>query len=89
MMKNKILQDGFAPIMIHHQNILTYLTLNIAQSEALMTKISTNSGAAFEIRNPHTRSWSLEDINHSMNLKRQPQLLICFMGVHHCPGFEH
>jgi len=89
IMKNKILQDGFAPIMIRHQNILTYPTLNIAQSEALMTKIGTNSGAAFEIWNPRTRSWSLEDINHSMNLKGQPQLLIRFMGVRHCPGFEH
>ena len=81
------LKDGCTPITIRHQNIATYPTLNIAQSEALMLKIGTNAGAAVEIWSPRIKTWCVEDVDHSMNLKGQPELLIRFMGVTTCPGF--
>lgn len=74
--------------MIRHQDIPTYPTFNLAQSEALMTKMGINAGAAVEIWSPHIKAWGLEDVNHSMNLKGQRELLVRFMGVTHCPGFK-
>ena len=53
-----------------------------------MTKMGTNAGSAVEIWNPRLKAWCLEDVDHSMNLKGQPELLVRFMGVKHCPGFE-
>jgi hypothetical protein len=50
--------------------------------------MGTNTGSAVEIWNPRIKAWRLEDIDHSMNLKGQPELLIRFLGVKHCPGFN-
>jgi hypothetical protein len=82
------LQDGCTPLVIHHQNINTYLTFNMAQSPDLIAKMGTNTGSAVEIWNPRIKAWRLEDIDHSLNLKGQPELLIRFLGVKHCPGFN-
>lgn len=53
-----------------------------------MARMGTNAGSAVEIWNPRTKAWCLEDVDHSMNLKGQPELLIRFIGVKFCPGFE-
>jgi len=73
---------------IRHQNILTYPTLNFSQSEGLMTKMGINAGGAVEIWYPHMKNWCVEDVDHSMNIKGQPELLVQFLGVTHCLGFE-
>jgi hypothetical protein len=73
---------------LRQQNIQTYPTLNIAQCPGLMAKMGTNAGAAVEIWNPRTKAWVVEDVDHCMNIKSVPQLLIHFLGVTDCSGFS-
>ena len=56
---NHALQDNSAPLTIRHQNILTYPTLNVAQSETLMARMGTNAGSAVEIWNPRIKGWGV------------------------------
>jgi hypothetical protein len=51
-----------------------------------MTRMDTNAGAAVEIWCPSVKQWRQEDIGHSMNIKGQPELYICFLGVTDCPS---
>jgi hypothetical protein len=81
-----IIQDGSLPITIRQQNILTYPTLNIAQCPSLMTKMDVNEGAMVEIWNPHIKQWRPEEVDHSMNIKGKPELLIRLLGITDCPG---
>jgi len=74
--------------MIRHQNILTYPTLNFAQSENLMVKMGINAGGAVEIWHPRTKTWCVEDVDHTMNIKGQPEVFVRFLGVANCLGFE-
>jgi hypothetical protein len=82
------LQNGQPHTTIHQQNILTYPTLNIAQCPTLMTKMDINEGAVVEIWNPRVKQWRLEDVDHSMSIKGQPELLIRLLGVVDCPGHK-
>jgi len=86
--KQSIEQNGLEPKTLRQQNIITYPTLNIAQSPSLMAKMAINSGAVLEIWNPRTKTWDIEDVNHCMNIKGVPELLVRFLGVEDCPGFE-
>jgi hypothetical protein len=83
-----LLQNGQGPVTIRQQNIVTYPTLNIAQCPSLLTKMDTNAGAVVEIWNPHIKQWRAEDIDHSMSIRGQPELLIRFLGVTDCPGHK-
>jgi len=82
------LQNRQPHITIRQQNILTYPTLNIAQCPTLMTKMDINEGAVVEIWNPRIKQWRLEDVDHSMNIKGQPELFIRLLGVVDCPGHK-
>lgn len=84
-----ISQDGSHPTAIRQQSIQTYPTFNIAQFPNLMAKMQTDAASAIEIWNPRTKAWVMEDVDHSMNIKTLPELLIRFLGVTHCPGFEN
>jgi len=53
-----------------------------------MAKIGTNTGAAIELWNPRTKAWIVEDVDHTMNIKGVPELLIRFLGVTNCHGFR-
>jgi hypothetical protein len=64
--------------MICHQNILTYPMLNFAQSKNLMVKMGINAGGGVEIWHPHTKTWCVEDVDHIMNIKGQPEVLSGF-----------
>ena len=79
-------QNGSLPVTIRQQNILTYPTFNIAQCPGLMTRMDTNAGAAVEIWSPLVKQWRQEDVDHSMNIKGQPELHIRFLGVTNCPN---
>jgi hypothetical protein len=75
------------PMTIHHQNILTYLMLNFSHLEGLITKMGINAGGTVEILYPCMKNWCVEDVDHSMNIKGQSELLRLFLGVTHCLGF--
>ena len=53
-----------------------------------MAKMGINSGGVLEIWNSRTKSWEVEDVDHCMNIKALPELLVRFLGVDDCPGFE-
>ena len=53
-----------------------------------MTKMGINAGGVIEIWSPLIKSWCTEDVDHSMNIKGQHELLVQFLGVTHCLGFE-
>jgi hypothetical protein len=76
------------PMIIHHQNIITYPMLNFSQLEGLMTKMGINAGGTVEIWYPHMKNWCVGDVDHSMNIMCQSELLVQFLGVTHCLGFE-
>ena len=53
-----------------------------------MAKMGINAGGAIEIWSPRMKSWHIEDVDHSMDIKGCRELLVRFLGVTHCPGFE-
>ena len=73
-----VFKNSSPPTTSCQQNILTYPTLNIVQCPSLMTKMTTNAGTVVEIWNPSVKQLRQEDIDHSMNLKGQEELLIHF-----------
>ena len=53
-----------------------------------MSKMGVNTGGAIEIWSSRIKSWLVEDVDHSMDIKGRRELLVRFLGVTHCPGFE-
>jgi hypothetical protein len=53
-----------------------------------MAKMAINSGAVLEIWNLRTKTRDIEDVDHCINIKGVPELLVYFLGIEDHPGFK-